>query len=393
MAEPSVDYRSAAERTLDLTREIQAVPAPTFGELRRSALMASTLKAGGLSNVVIDPMGNVTGTMRGESLEAGTGSKSAGKNHRRLLVTAHLDTVFGPDTDLTLKLERDRIIGPGIGDNALGLAGLAALLWMLEEGDFRPAWDLVLAANVREEGLGNLEGMNAVLDGLTTPPDAVIVLEGMRLGRISYQGVGSRRYRITCTAEGGHSWENFGSPSAIHGLVHLGHLIAGLRVSQAPKTTYNIGVIQGGSSVNSIAREASLLLDLRSEDPVELQRIARQVEEMVDAYGGGAGKGVAAAMPTVSRELIGERPAGGLEPDHPLARAAMAAAEHAGIRDSVCSAASTDANAPLSRGIPAVCIGLSRGKHAHRPDEYILTAPLEQGLQQLLDLVLQAGGG
>jgi di/tripeptidase len=223
------------------------------------------------------------------------------------------------------------------------------------------------------------------------PPDAVIVLEGMRLGRISYRGVGSRRYRISCKAEGGHSWENFGAPSAIHGLVELGHRITELPVPRNPKTTYNIGVIHGGSSINSIAREASFLLDLRSEDPKVLLRIARQVEEMVDTYGGGGGKGNSSAAPAAARQLIGERPAGGLEADHPLAQAAVAAAESAGIRGSVCCAASTDANAPLARGIPAVCVGLTRGGNPHRPDEYILTTPLERGLGQLLDLVMRVG--
>jgi acetylornithine deacetylase/succinyl-diaminopimelate desuccinylase-like protein len=302
-------------------------------------------------------------------------------------VTAHLDTVFSVDADLTLKIEEDRIIGPGIGDNALGLAGLLALLWMLEGLDAPLECDLMLAANVREEGLGNLEGINRVLDGLDEPPDAVIVLEGMRLGRISYRGVGSRRYRITCTAEGGHSWENFGTPSAIHELVTLGHRITELPVSDSPKSTYNIGVIRGGTSVNTIAREAALLLDLRSEESKELLRIADRVEEMVDTH-------LLRTEPAVAfrREILGERPAGGLGPEHPLAKAAMSAAEGAGIEDPVAKAASTDANAPLSRGIPAVCIGLTRGGNAHRPDEYILTAPLERGLKQLLNLITRIQG-
>jgi len=361
--------RDLVHETLELALRIQTVPAPTFAEERRSELVFGLFREAGLQEVRRDAVGSVTGIRPGTA------------NGPAVMVSAHLDTVFGSDTDLHSTREADKIAGPGIGDNSLGVAGLVALLWMLDGAGLRLPCDLILAANVREEGLGDLQGMRALIRHYSARLKAVVVLEGTRLGRITFQGVGSRRYRVAVRTAGGHSWADFGRRSAVHELVGLAHELCALPVPRSPKTTYNIGVIQGGTSINSIAAEASLLLDLRSEDPGELERLDRTVRKIVHRHRNDEAE--------VTVELVGDRPAGSLEPGHPLVRAAMAAAEAAGVESRV-EAASTDANAALAADVPAVCVGLTRGGHVHTTQEYILIPPLASGLRQLAALVVES---
>lgn len=348
---------------------IQQIPAPTFDEARRGEFVRDQFLSAGLIAVERDELGNVYACRPGGGGPA-------------LLVSAHLDTVFPAGTDLAIRRENGRIVGPGIGDNSLGVAGLFGLAWALEAAHVELPGDIWLAANVGEEGLGDLRGMRSVLDRLGEKIAAAIVLEGMALGRVYHRGIGVRRYRITTRAEGGHSWLHFGRPSAIHTLVRLGARLTDLILPESPRTTFNLGVISGGTSVNTIAREASLLLDLRSEAPEVLRALARRVEEIVASFHQPGAP--------VTAEVIGDRPVGAIAGDHPLVRLAVGALEAAGVREYSLEAGSTDANEPLSRGLPAVCIGLTKGGHAHRPDEFIETEPLAGGLRQLLALVVGA---
>jgi acetylornithine deacetylase/succinyl-diaminopimelate desuccinylase-like protein len=198
-------------------------------------------------------------------------------------------------------------------------------------------------------------------------PRADIVLEGMAFGRVHHAGIGARRYRFTAQAEGGHSWRHFGPPSALHALLRLGAAIAAWHVPTSPKTTFNIGAISGGTSINTIAREASFDFDLRSEAPAELQALAVRFAE----------PGV-----TLTTTVIGDRPAGRLALDHPLARVAAQALAEVGVTAQF-EASSTDANISLSHGWPCVCLGITTGAHAHRPDEFIETQWVEKGILAL----------
>jgi tripeptide aminopeptidase len=348
-----------SRRLLDLACEIQQIPAPTFEEAERAAFVRDRFQAHGLAAVEVDDLGNVY------AHRPGAGGAAP------LLVTAHSDTVFPRATPLTLERTPGRIAGPGIGDNSLGVAGLFGILWALE-GVELPG-DLILVANVCEEGLGDLRGMRRVVDRLGSQVRAVIVLEGMALGHINHGAIQVRRYRLTARAEGGHSWMHFGRPSAIHALVRLGSQITDLVLPPFPKTTFNIGTISGGTSINTIAREASLDLDLRSEDPGLLQAVAARVEALAASFNT---PGV-----QVETQLIGDRPSGSLPRDHPLVQLAARSLEAAGISDYAYQTGSTDANIPLSRGLPCVCIGLTRGGNSHRPDEYIETGEVPQGLE------------
>jgi tripeptide aminopeptidase len=392
-------HPSIVPRVLDLAGEIQQIPAPTFAESARANFIRHRFIEENLVDVDVDGTGNVYGRLPGRG-EAPP-----------LVVSAHMDTVFPPSTELRLVREAGRICGPGIGDNSLGVASLFGLLWGLagqraernevksKRGpgdpdstfpDESPHWpggesasstlpgDLWLVANVGEEGLGDLRGMRAVVDRFGDQPLAYLVLEGMALGQIYHRGLGVRRYRITASTQGGHSWVDFGRPSAVHELAAFINYLIALPLPDRPRTTLNVGRISGGTSINTIASHAHLELDLRSEDLQVLVDLAGRVEALVKA----------ANRPDVefSYQQVGDRPVGSLPAQHPLVRLAQRSLKSLGIQPCL-NIGSTDANIPLSLGIPAICLGLTTGARAHTPDEYINTAPLTQGLQQVLLVV------
>lgn len=358
-----------SNRLLELTIQIQQIPAPTFQEQQRARFVRDRLAAEGLSCISIDDTGNVYACLPGSGAA------------RSVVVSAHLDTVFPASTDLQTKRSGNHLHGPGIGDNSLGVAGLFGLVWSLRERALPLPGDLWLVANVGEEGLGDLCGMRAVVDRFAGSPIAYIILEGMAFGQIYTRGLGVKRYRIECTTTGGHSWVDYGRPSAIHELAALVSGLTSLPLPEEPRTTLNVGVIRGGTSVNTIAAQAMLELDLRSEQPAALEALAKQVENL-------------AAM--ASRKdvhmyftVIGQRPAGEIAADHPLVHLAQSCLEAQGIQSRL-NIGSTDANIPFSRGFPAVCVGLSTGAGAHTQNEYINIAPIDSGLAQLASLVIGA---
>jgi acetylornithine deacetylase/succinyl-diaminopimelate desuccinylase-like protein len=297
------------------------------------------------------------------------------------VISAHSDTVFPRETDLKISQETGKIYGPGIGDNSLGVAGLFGLLWSLREARISLPGDLWLVANVCEEGLGDLKGMRAVVERFGDQPLAYLILEGMAYGEIFHRGLGVQRYRITAQTEGGHSWADYGIPSAIHDLAALVTQLTALELPKKPRTSLNVGVISGGTSINTIAAEAHLELDLRSEDPAALQSLVAEVEALVTA----------ADHPSVKfqAEIIGQRPAGSIPENHPLLKLAVQALKAQGKRPHL-NIGSTDANIPLSQGLPAICIGLTHGRGAHTTGEYIYTECLQKGLAQLVEVVVKS---
>ncbi len=365
------------DRVLNLAVDIQQISAPPLDEGLRGEFVRDRFLAEGLSGVTTDKIGNVYARVPGAGASL------------PLVVTAHLDTVFPVGTDLKVRRQGDKIFGPGIGDNSLGVAGLFGLLWGLTAGqefeggvDIRlhtglPG-DLWLVANVGEEGLGDLRGMRAVVDRFGDQVLAYVVLEGMALGQIYHRALGVQRYRISVQTMGGHSWVDFGQPSAINELAMLVTRLTALPLPEQPRTSLNVGVILGGTSVNTIAAQAQLELDLRSVDGKALDLLVKRVEALVEST---RKPGV-----EVAQELIGQRPAGSIPQNHPLVRLAKRCLLEQGIRSNL-AIGSTDANIPLSRGIPAVCLGLSTGSGAHTLNEYIYTQPLAKGLRQLVSLV------
>jgi acetylornithine deacetylase/succinyl-diaminopimelate desuccinylase-like protein len=358
---------------LDRAIDVQQIPAPTFEEHQRAAYIHQQFKAIGLQEVKVDDgLQNVYGWLNPEHRE----------QQPVIVMSAHLDTVFPHNTDLNIRREETRVYGPGLGDNSLGVASLLMLAEILvQQADTLPDSPVCFVANSREEGLGNLDGIRAVLDVL--PPErigAAIVIEGMALGRVYHGGIAVRRLKISCHAEGGHSWLHFGRPSAIHSLMRLGTQISDLNVPKEPRTTYNIGLIEGGQSVNSIAAEAAFYLDLRSTETGALHNLERAIQRLVKQQ---ASNGI-----RFKTELVGERPAGSIPADHPLVKLALAAQLQIGV-EATLESGSTDANVLLASKVPAIVVGITHGGNAHRLDEFIETGPLREGMWQL---ILLAGG-
>jgi acetylornithine deacetylase/succinyl-diaminopimelate desuccinylase-like protein len=353
---------SAALPTIcDLTEAICLIPAPSYREERRARFVAAQLRARGLT-AEIDEIGNVVARRNG-----------SGKA-KSMLLAAHTDTVFPMSTELTVRRENGTMIGPAIGDNSLAVASLIELVTILDEAQIETPGDLLVVANVGEEGLGNLRGIRAVCDRFGDELGGVIAIEGHNVGRVTHGAVGSKRIRVTIEGPGGHSWGAFGQPSAIHELGLIVGDIARVAVPTEPKTTFNVGLIDGGVSVNTIAPRASAVIDMRSVDPGALARLASEVEAII-------GRRQTDQIST-SIEVLGERPAGWTPPSAGIVQSASAILRRLGI-EPMLNASSTDANIPISRGIPAICIGLTRGSGAHRVDEMIEVAPIEQGVVQL----------
>ncbi len=362
-------------RLVDLAITIQQIPAPTFHEADRAGFVRSLFAQEELQDVEIDSIGNVYARFGRNSQPSG------GAREKPVVVSAHLDTVFPYTVDLSIRREPDRILGPAIGDNSMGVAGLFGLVWTLKEHSLSLPGDLWLVANVCEEGLGNLRGMKALVDRFGPRPLAYIVLEGMALGQIYQRGLGVQRYRLTVKTAGGHSWIDYGQPSAIHELAALSTHIIALKLARQPRTTLNVGIISGGSSVNTIAAEAMLELDLRSESSAALEDVVEHMEQIV----------CSARKPGVAIELepIGQRPSGELPADHQLVRLAQDSLRIVGIEPHL-NIGSTDANLPLSLGLPSITVGLTTGGRAHTVHEFINIAPLEKGVEQVVKLVSRA---
>ncbi len=349
---------------------IQQIPAPTLAEAQRAAYVMRQFKALNLSQVESDDLHNVYGLWLGKNKTAPT-----------IMISAHTDTVFPAETDLATRTDGSLIYGPGLGDNSLGVAALLAVAYALRHSYLQSDGNIWLVATVGEEGLGDLRGMKSAFARLRPHVHHFINLEGLAFEHVYYAGIAVRRLHMTAHTEGGHSWLNFGRASAVHGIIELGARITALQPPATPRTTFNIGVIEGGQSVNTIASQASLWLDLRSEDQAALMNLEQQVRAQIEA--------LTTSELTFTVEVVGDRPAGHIALDHPLVQGALAALAQLGV-NGMLEIGSTDANVPLAAGCPAVTIGITRGGNAHRLDEYIDTRPIPAGLRQLFLLALAA---
>ena len=361
LAWPSANAGRLAEETIRITE----IPAPPFDEGRRAMYVAQRLSELGLDAVELADDGNVYALLPGADAAAWPA----------LAVFAHLDTVFGADVPVAVTARDGRLFAPGVGDNSAGVAGVLSALQAMRHASLRPKRPIWIVATVGEEGLGDLRGARAATDRLAGSCPAVVAVEGSFFGRLSHVAVGSRRWRVTLRGPGGHSWHDFGRPSAVHALLRAGAAITRLQLPAEPRTTLNIGEVQGGTGVNVIAEQASCVLDMRSSDAGELDRLAQRVQRILDDE---TGNGV-----TVDIAEVGNRPAGGVPARHPLVQTCAAVLDYLGVTP-LYAAASTDANVPLGRGIPAVTLGVTRGGGAHTRGEWVEVAPIVQGVQQLI---------
>jgi len=375
------------DKNLDWVTEqqiaITEIPAPEFHEGPRAAYVAKVLAACGL-DVRTDSVGNVIGERNG----------SSGKSKDVVLVVAHLDTVFPADTDVRVKHVNGRLEAPGISDDGAGLAALVAIARAINEAQVKAQTRIVFAADVGEEGEGNLRGIRELMDTYKGSVRAVIALDGAATDYVTTIGLASRRLDMQITGPGGHSWSDFGAPNPITALARGIVQFSRTRVPQEPRTTFNFGVIDGGNSVNSIPAEASVKVDLRSEDDAELSRLESELRK---AFGSAIDEEMAAAEPgnealKLKVTVIGVRPGGKLAADSPLLTAAENVDRYLGNRSRP-ERSSTDANLPLSQGVPAIAIGAGgQGGGSHSLDEWYDPAGRELGLKRAMLTLLAIAG-
>ena len=377
--------RTNASATTDEQVRITEIPAPPFHEGARAAYLKKLLAAAGL-RVEIDGTGNVIGEYSGSSQDV-------------VMLTAHLDTVFPVGTNVNVKREGGRLLAPGISDNGTGLAALVVVARALHEVKIKTNNTILFVADVGEEGEGNLRGMRALVDAYKKRLKGVIALDGSATEYVTTAALASRRVEIAVTGPGGHSWSDFGVPNPIHALGRGIARFVAARVPESPRTSFNIGEIEGGTSVNSIPSRALMKVDLRSESESELGKLENFLRESIQS---GIDEEMAAArergmagstgMLDLKVSVLGVRPAGELPENSPLLAALLAADTRLGNR-SRRERSSTDANIPLSVGIPAISLGAGgRSGGAHTIEEWYDPTNRELGLQRVALTLLAVAG-
>jgi len=366
----------------DLQSALTEIPAPSFQEEKRAAAVRAAFAAEGLP-AQTDKLGNVIAELRGAN------------DKECILIAAHLDTVFPAETDVKVQREGDRLVAPGISDNGTGLAAIVALARALQAGKIRPQRTILFAANVGEEGEGNLRGMRALIDAYGTKLRAVIVLDGSGTDHVTTKALASRRLEVTITGPGGHSWSDFGMVNPINALVRGSVRFINTKIPVSPRTTFNLGQVEGGTSVNSIPHEAKLKVDLRSESEDELVRLESALRDCIatgvkDETDNARDRSKGKLDWKV--EMIGSRPGGELTADSALLASLRAADDYLGNQSRI-ERSSTDANIPLSLGIEAIAIGAGgNGGGAHSLQEWYEPAGRELGLQRALLTLLGVAG-
>ena len=364
--------------------ELTEIPAPPFGEAARAARYVELLGGAGLDDVSVDEVGNVLARRPG----SGDGETVA--------IVAHLDTVFPAATQVTVRRQRGRLYAPGIGDNTRGLILLLNVARALARADVQTVADILFVGSVGEEGLGNLRGVRHLLRADGPRVDQFIAIDGGPDSRVVNQALGSRRYRVTLTGPGGHSWGDFGLANPAHalgGAMFYFDEAAAAVVNEGPPTSYNVGRIGGGTSVNAVPHESWAEVDLRSVDPDQLERLddvlRRSVERALDEQNRRRDRGEPLAA---ELELIGDRPTGTVDPDTPLVRRALAVTRLLGLSPEL-GAGSTDANLPIADGIPAITISRGgAGGGAHSFDEWWAPDDAHVGTERALLLLVASAG-
>jgi acetylornithine deacetylase/succinyl-diaminopimelate desuccinylase-like protein len=381
-------FRANQRQLSDWQLEVTNIPAPPFGEGRRGEWLRKHFVSLGLKDVHVDSLGNVIGVRQGTSLDS-----------KFVAITAHMDTVFPASTKIDAHREGDRLYGPGISDNGAGLTAMLALVSALQASKLRTEAPLVFIANVGEEGEGDVRGMRHVFSESPWRDKIgyyTLVIDGAGSDSIINQALGSRRYLITITGPGGHSWSDFGTPNPIIGLAKAIEQFSRTPVSTNPKTTFNIGSISGGTSVNSIPESASMKVDLRSTSSEELARLEKALRESLEFAVHGVMRSPRMRADdeglTYQMELIGNRPAAELAADARILTVVRSVDDHLGVSSKL-QRASTDANIPLSQGREAIAMGAGgTGGGAHTLQEWYDPAQRELGLKRILLSVLTLSG-
>jgi acetylornithine deacetylase/succinyl-diaminopimelate desuccinylase-like protein len=368
--------RASEPQTIEDQVRLCEVEAPPFKETKRAQVYAQMFKEIGLVNVRIDKEGNVLGEKRGT------------QPRPHLVFSAHLDTVFPEGTPVTVKREGTMLRGPGIGDDCRGLAVVLAVARAMTKGNIQTPGTITFVGTVGEEGLGDLRGVKYLFrEGMKGQIDRFVSIDGTGLG-ITHIAVGSLRYRVTFKGPGGHSYGAFGMVNPIHALGRAMARVADFEVPREPKTTFNVGRIGGGTSVNSIPFEAWAEVDMRSADPAALKSLDAKFHKAMDDAVADENARWGSRQLTVDKQLVGDRPAGRTTAESPIVVAAVSATKALGLPVSL-DEGSTDSNIPMNMGIPAITIdGGGRGTGAHALDEAFDSTNSWQGTQRALLIAL-----
>jgi acetylornithine deacetylase/succinyl-diaminopimelate desuccinylase-like protein len=365
-----------------LQLEIARIPAPPFGEAERANWLRNKFVALALEKVEIDEIGNVTALLPGaDSSLPGTA------------ISAHLDTVFPSGTEINVREERDRIYGPGVSDNAAGLVAMLAIAMAMRDSRIQCQADVVFIGNVGEEGEGDLRGIRYIFEKSpwSRRIGSTIVIDGSGTDAVIGEALGSRRFEVIVRGPGGHSWSDFGQPNPIVAISRIVSRFSQTPLPSSPKTTFNFGVISGGTSVNSIPELAQVSIDLRSASAAELQRLEDELRGVLQTEIPARGDGYPAKL-SCELKKIGDRPAGELQSDSRLLDVIRAVDAHLSISSQM-RRASTDANIPISMGRDAITIGAGgTGGGAHTVREWFDPAGRSLALKRILLTVLAMAG-
>lgn len=374
------------DRTVADVITLTEIPSPPFGEEKRAAAYLDLLRAHGLEEVEQDEIGNVMGIRRGFG------------NGDVLVVAAHLDTVFPAGTDVRVRREGTKLFAPGVSDDTWSLAVNLAFIRALDAAGIRTRHDLLFVGDVGEEGLGDLRGVRHLFATSRHRPRirAFLTVDSPEVDRIVSGGVGSRRYRVTFRGPGGHSYAAFGLVNPMYAMAEAARGLAVVEVPKSPPTTHCVSVVSGGTSINAIANAVTIEVDLRSASAAELERLDQHFLRIVDAAVAteNATRSIAAGVITAELTRVGDRPAGETPAGSPICGIAAAAVQAEGYTPRF-EFSSTDANVPMSLGIPALKVGAGgRGGRAHSLDEWLDVAPEEslRGMRTTLATILALAG-
>lgn len=363
-------YKENFSKLISNIITITEIPSPSFDEDEKGDFVKSYFSSKTELTVTKDKYKNVIIRYRGK------------QNIAKLAILAHIDTVFPKKTKLKVQEKKDEhnepvLIGPSVGDNSASVAGLMQIIDSWCEINFIPPFDVIFVANACEEGLGDLKGVKGFIDEYCANNNVdlkvLLSLDGT-MDRVTHIGTGVKRYKIDVNTKGGHSWGNFGEYSAIHIIGQIIADISHISVPETPKTTYNVGIVEGGTSVNTIASEASILIDLRSVSDKELEKLDKNILNIVNEHTSHK------HQVNVSITVVGNRPSGRIPHDHELVEIVKKSAKIIELDAPSSGIASTDANIPLSRNIPAVAFGCYYGTGAHTKSETIYVNSLIKGI-------------
>ena len=377
--------RSDYDRFVRELVAVTEIPAPPFKEQRRAKAFLEMLREHGLSDVEMDPEGNVMGVRRGAD------------GGPLLAIVAHLDTVFPEGTDVQVKRDGTRLMAPGIGDDSRGLAVMLAVIRAMNSAKLQTASDILFVGNVGEEGEGDLRGVKyLMLKGKYKDRiKRFLALDGGAQSAITRAGVGSKRYRVVFKGPGGHSYGAFGLVNPAYAMAAAIARFADVQVPSTPKTTYNVGAVKGGTSVNSIPFEVSMDVDIRSESCEEMHKVDATFVKIVKSAVDEENRVRSTREGRIEADLrvIGERPCGETPMQSAILRSTAAMIRAFGLTPTY-NSSSTDSNIPMSLGIPALTIGRGPGGRAHAPDEWTDVEPkaTAQSIEVVLGIVLIVAG-